>query len=61
VLRDSGGLSNNFGEIAGLFRKQTGALIIEDIDPERLVDRCAQCYSTDDRPSSFAFEGIAHD
>jgi uncharacterized protein (TIGR00725 family) len=61
VLRNSGGLSNNYSEIAGLFRKKTGALMIEDDDPERLVDRCAQCYASDQRPSSVAFQSLSHD
>jgi hypothetical protein len=53
-------LSNNFGEIAALFRKQTGTLLIEDTDPERLIERCAQCYASDERPSAVAFY-VAHD
>jgi uncharacterized protein (TIGR00725 family) len=61
VLQNSGGLSNNFSEIAALFRKQTGALLIEDTEPERLIDRCAECYASDERPSAFAFEGLVHD
>ena len=61
VLRNSGGLSDSYSEIAALFRKQTGALILEDADPERLIDRCAQCYAADERPSAFAFESLPRD
>ena len=54
VLRDSGGISNDFAGIARLVRKETGAMLIEDADPERLVDTCLDRYLTDQRPSSVA-------
>jgi hypothetical protein len=55
VLRDSGGISNHFGEIAGLFQKPTGAALIEESDPEDLVERCARRYASDRMPSAIAF------
>ena len=54
VLRNSGGISNDFAGIAHLVHKETGAMIIEDDDPERLVDTCLDRYLTGDRPSSMA-------
>ncbi len=54
VLRDSGGISNDFVSIAKLVQKATGADLIEDADPERLVDSCLERYQRDQRPSSVA-------
>jgi uncharacterized protein (TIGR00725 family) len=54
VLRDSGGISNDFAGIAQLVRKSTGAAIVEDSDPERLVDTCLARYVNEQRPSSVA-------
>jgi uncharacterized protein (TIGR00725 family) len=54
VLRDSGGISNDFAGIAQLVRKSTGAAIVEDADPERLVDTCLARYVNEQRPSSVA-------
>src|SRR5271166_196619 len=42
ILRDSGGISNDFSAIANLVRKQTGAELIEHDEPERLVDLCLE-------------------
>ena len=56
VLRDSGGISNNFREIATLFQKPTGAELIEDNDPLQLVARCAERFSREARPSAMAFQ-----
>jgi uncharacterized protein (TIGR00725 family) len=58
VLRNSGGIADHAGEIAALFDKDTGAVIIEDADPERLIDRCAERYASDQRPSAVAFENV---
>jgi hypothetical protein len=55
ILRDSGGISNEFARIARLIKKQTGAVIIEDDAPERLVDACHDRYHDDRRASSIAF------
>jgi uncharacterized protein (TIGR00725 family) len=61
VLRDSGGISNDFGNIAKLVQKSTGAAIIEDADPERLVDTCLEKYQLEQRPSSVAMATqVAH-
>lgn len=57
ILTNSGGMSDHFGEIAALFAKATGAVLIEDNDPESLIERCAQRFVTDGRPSAMAFEG----
>jgi uncharacterized protein (TIGR00725 family) len=54
VLRNSGGISNEYAGIARLVHKETGALIVEDDDPERLVDTCLDRYLKDERPSSVA-------
>lgn len=58
VLRNSGGLSNHFAEIAALFKKETGAIIIQDDDPEHLIDRCAELFEQGRRPSAVAFENV---
>ena len=55
ILRDSGGISNDFSGIAHLVQKQTGATIIEDTDPERLFERCFKLHESTQRPSSVAF------
>jgi hypothetical protein len=44
ILRDSGGISNDFRAIAELVKKTTGAVILEDTNPERLVDACLDHY-----------------
>jgi len=44
VLLNSGGLSNDFTEIARMCAKETGAVIVTDDDPERLFDRCLKMY-----------------
>ncbi len=60
VLRNSGGISNEFARIARLVNKQTGAVIIEDDDPERLVDACYDRYHRERRSSSVAFARNGH-
>lgn len=60
VLRDSGGISNDFDYIAKLVRKDTGAILIQDPDPERLVDACLDRYLAEDRPSSVALAAQAN-
>jgi hypothetical protein len=59
VLRNSGGMSNDFGSIAQLVHKATGAVLIEDDDPERLVDTCLDRYLAEDRPTSVALAAQA--
>ena len=60
VLRDSGGMSNDLGTIAQLVHKDTGAVLIEDTNPERLVDTCLDRYLREDRPSSVALAAQAN-
>jgi hypothetical protein len=55
VLLNSGGISNDFTQIAGLVKKNTGARIVTDENPETLVDRCLDLYLRDSIPSSVAF------
>jgi len=61
ILTHSGGLSDHFAEIAALINKTTGATLIEDDDPQRLVDRCAQRFASERRPSSVVFPPVTHD
>jgi uncharacterized protein (TIGR00725 family) len=42
VLRNSGGISDHVAEITAFFDKATGSVIIEDEDPERLIDLCLE-------------------
>lgn len=60
VLTHSGGLSDHFSAIAQLINKSTGAMLIADDDPQHLVDRCAETFAAQRRPSSVAFENVAH-
>lgn len=59
VLRNSGGISNDFEGIAKLVRKDTGAVLIQDDDPERLVDTCLDRWLESDRPTSVALAAQA--
>lgn len=56
VLTDSGGLSDHFGAIADLINKNTGAVLIDDADPRRLVDRCAERFASERRSSAVVFQ-----
>lgn len=56
ILRDSGGISNEFEHIVQLVRKDTGSIIISDTSPEKLVDRCFEIYKTSTIPSAKAFD-----
>jgi predicted Rossmann-fold nucleotide-binding protein len=58
VLRNSGGLANHFAEVAALFKKETGAVIIQDDDPEHLIDRCLEICGDGRRPSAVVFENV---
>jgi uncharacterized protein (TIGR00725 family) len=60
VLRDSGGISNEFARIAQLVKKATGAVVIEEAEPERLVDTCLDRYRRERRTSSIAFTRDNH-
>jgi len=55
ILRNSGGISNEFGGIAKMVNKATGSILIEDDDPERLIDRCLDLYTKSSIPSAVAF------
>lgn len=55
ILRNSGGISNEFQRIAELVHKETGSIIIADDDPEKLVDRCLDLYAKTDIPSAVVF------
>lgn len=55
VLTGSGGISNDIAQIVGLVKKTTGATILYDDDPERLVDRCIEEYYRSEKPSSVTF------
>ena len=59
ILRDSGGISNEFEHIAKLVNKSTGSAIVADAGPERLVDRCVEKYRSEPIPSSKAFDRLA--
>ncbi len=59
ILRDSGGISNEFEGIARLVQKSTGSTIVSDADPERLVDRCLETYNASAMPSAKAFDRAA--
>lgn len=56
ILRNSGGISNEFERIAQLVRKSTGSILIADEDPEALVDRCLEMYRSEPIPSAKAFD-----
>jgi len=59
VLTNSGGISNEFEQIAGLVQKTTGSVIIADDSPEALVDRCFELYQRGFTPSAMAFNRTA--
>jgi len=50
VLTHSGGLSDDFMTIAKMTGKVTGAKIIEDDDPDTLVERCLKMYQDSSHP-----------
>jgi uncharacterized protein (TIGR00725 family) len=63
ILLHSGGVSDHLLEITRLVKKETGATMIEDESPERLVDRCLELYQSGKIPSSVALsalEGVGH-
>ncbi|HEV3089108.1 MAG TPA: hypothetical protein VGX96_17995 [Candidatus Elarobacter sp.] len=59
ILLNSGGISNDFESIAKLIEKQTGAVMVEDEGPERLVDRCLDRWVAEERPTSVALAAQA--
>ena len=56
MLRNSGGISNEFERIADLVKKSTGSIIVATESPEELVDRCLEKYRSEPIPSSRAFD-----
>jgi len=56
ILRNSGGISNEFERIADLVKKTTGSIIVATESPEDLVDWCLDKYKTEPIPSSKAFD-----
>ncbi|HZT11931.1 MAG TPA: hypothetical protein VFA29_03980 [Candidatus Baltobacteraceae bacterium] len=56
ILTGSGGISNDFSRIARMVKKNTGSVLIEDGDPDRLVQRCLETYRSSSMPSSLAFD-----
>jgi len=57
ILLDSGGLSNDFGAIAKMCNKNTGSTLVQNANPEQLIDQCLDLFNNTDFPSSAAFEG----
>lgn len=55
VLRHSGGLSDHFAAIAKMANKATGSALIEDTEPEALVDACLLRFTSQSVPSAHAF------
>lgn len=58
VLTGSGGISDRFAEIASMFEKYTGAMLIHDDDPARLVEKCTERFQAESRPSATVFQGM---
>lgn len=58
VLTNSGGISNNFHSIAELVKKDTGAILLYDDSPEKLVDRCLELYRREPIPSATAYNRV---
>jgi uncharacterized protein (TIGR00725 family) len=59
ILIHSGGISDQLGHISRMVHKETGATLIEDDDPARLVDRCLDLYLSGSIPSSVALASLA--
>lgn len=55
VLTHSGGISNEFGRIAAMVRKETGSILIERDEPETLVDVTLDLYTRSIIPSAIVF------
>jgi hypothetical protein len=56
VLKSSGGISGEIERIVRLCRKKTGAKLLYDVDPKRLIDRLLRDYKTSHfkKPSVFS-------
>ena len=44
VLEDTGGITEHFREIISIMKKETGAIVCYDADPERLLDKLEHIY-----------------
>jgi len=55
ILRDSGGIANQLSYIASIVDKRTGAVLIEDTEPERLVAHCMERFLTEPQHRSTEF------
>ena len=44
VLEDTGGITEHLREIISMMKKETGAIVCYDVDPERLLDRLERIY-----------------
>jgi uncharacterized protein (TIGR00725 family) len=55
ILRGSGGIADELSAIAHRVHKKTGAVLIEDDEPERLIDSCLDRFLREARPTSVAF------
>jgi uncharacterized protein (TIGR00725 family) len=55
ILRNSGGISNEYERIASLVHKETGATTVAGDDPEALVDKCLDFYLRGSVAGSVAF------
>ncbi len=44
VLEDTGGITEHFREIINMMKKETGATVCYDADPERLLDKLEHIY-----------------
>lgn len=59
VLTHSGGISDSFKSITELVNKETGAILIEHAEPERLLDQCLDLYLSGTIPTSVALTSVA--
>jgi len=55
VLSGTGGVADAIDELVRLCDKETGAVVISDSDPSRLIDRLLEYYSTEhyEHPNCF--------
>jgi uncharacterized protein (TIGR00725 family) len=61
VLSGTGGVADLVAEIVASLHKETGAVVLYDDDPDRLVARCVRYYETEHfkRPHVFTANGVA--
>jgi uncharacterized protein (TIGR00725 family) len=56
ILTNSGGISNDYANIARLVKKETGSTILTNDNPETLVDECLEKYCSAQLPMAKAFD-----